>query len=211
MTDILKKARKGGSVTVVNLVFDFRSEINNAGKKWKLGVNDDAYPYIDLLIADRDEAIKTSGQATTDEAIAWFIKAGAGAVIVTEGARAIKYAAGKGIFAACPVQTLPVCEEVDKDLARYPERRGDTTGCGDNFAGGIITGLAKQLEGISRDKLLAPGKLDIVECIVHGAPAGGFACFTVGGTYYEKSPGEKREKLAPYIAAYREQIKQLLK
>jgi hypothetical protein len=33
-----------------------------------------------------------------------------------------------------------------------------------------------------------------------------FRYFTVGGTYYEKRRGEKREKLTPYIEAYRKQL-----
>jgi sugar/nucleoside kinase (ribokinase family) len=95
---------------------------------------------------------------------------------------------------------MPVCEEVNRELAHFPERKGDTTGCGDNFAGGIIAGIAEQLS-------LAPkGKIDLREACIPGTAAGGFACFTVGGTFYETYPGEKRERLAPYIASYRKQI-----
>ena len=35
----------------------------------------------------------------------------------------------------------------------------------------------------------------------------GFACFIVGGAYYEKEAGEKRRLLEPYIKAYRKQLK----
>ncbi|MHC6203756.1 carbohydrate kinase family protein [Breznakiellaceae bacterium SP9] len=200
LTEILKQARKNGAVTVVNLVYDYRSEISAPGKKWKLGIRDDAYPSIDVLIADHDEALKTSGCSSSADAAAWFLSQGTGAVLITEGAKAIRIAAGKGICKPLETQTLPVSELVNRDLAAHPERRGDTTGCGDNFAGGIIAGIAEQLAFTSR------GNIDLREACIPGTTAGGFACFTVGGTFYETYPGEKREKLVPYIAAYRKQI-----
>ncbi|MFP3040513.1 carbohydrate kinase family protein [Treponema primitia] len=204
LTGLLKRARENGAVTVVNLVYDYRSEINTPGRKWKLGTGDDAYPSIDVLIADRDEALKTSGCSSSEDATAWFLSRGTGAVLITEGARSIRIAAGKGVCNPLETQTLPVCEEVNRELADFPERRGDTTGCGDNFAGGIIAGIAEQLA-------LAPrGKIDLREACILGTAAGGFACFTVGGVFYETYPGEKRERLAPYIASYRKQISGLL-
>jgi sugar/nucleoside kinase (ribokinase family) len=202
LTGLLKRARHNGGVTVVNLVYDYRSEIAAPGKKWKLGVLDDAYPHIDILIADRDEALKTSGCSSADEAIRWFLARGTGAALVTEGSRDIRLAAGRGVFAPLDLQVMPVCEEVNQELARFPERRGDTTGCGDNFAGGIIAGLAEQLAVLPR------GKADLRECAVLGTAAGGFACFTIGGTYYETRAGEKRERLEPYVAAYRKQLEE---
>jgi sugar/nucleoside kinase (ribokinase family) len=203
LTELLNRARKNGAVTVVNLVYDYRSEISAPGQKWKLGIKDDAYPAIDILIADKEEALKTSGCSSPEDAITWFLSRGTGAVLITEGARFIRIAAGKGICTPLETQTLPVCEEVNTELAAFPERKGDTTGCGDNFAGGIIAGIAEQLACISR------GKIDLREACIMGTAAGGFACFTVGGTFYETYPGEKREKLAPYIAAYRKQIGEL--
>jgi sugar/nucleoside kinase (ribokinase family) len=200
LTEILLRARNGGAVTVVNLVYDYRSEISAPGQKWKLGIRDDAYPSIDVLIADHDEALKTSGCSSSADAAAWFLSRGTGAVLITEGARAIRIAAGKGICRPLESQTLPVSEAVNRDLAAHPERRGDTTGCGDNFAGGIIAGIAEQLA------VTAKGNIDLREACIPGTAAGGFACFTVGGTFYETYPGEKQEKLAPYIAAYRKQI-----
>ncbi|MCL2069909.1 MAG: carbohydrate kinase family protein [Treponema sp.] len=198
LTELLKPAREAGVITVVNLVYDFLGDISAPGKKWKLGAGDDAYPLIDILLADKDEALKTSGAATVEESIQWFISQGTGAVIVTEGAQPIKLAAKKGIFPPMGITAMPVCEEAVRELAAHPERRGDTTGCGDNFVGGVVVSLAEQLgSGVSK------GKLDLRECVVHGAAAGGFACFIVGGTYYESRPGEKRERIAHYVDAYR--------
>jgi sugar/nucleoside kinase (ribokinase family) len=201
LTELLKKAK--GAVTVVNLVYDFRSEYAAPGKKWKLGIRDDAYPYIDVLIADRDEVLKTSGQGSPEEAAAWLLSRGVGAVVITEGARPVRLAAGKGLFAPRELSALPVCDRVNQELALPREPAGDTTGCGDNFAGGIIAGIAEQLGAFSR------GSLDLREACIPAVAAGGFACFTVGGTYYESHPGEKQKKLEPYIKAYGKQLGEL--
>ncbi|MDR1411672.1 MAG: carbohydrate kinase family protein [Spirochaetaceae bacterium] len=198
---LLEQSAGHGAATVVNLVYDFRGENTAPGGKWKLGVNDDAYPLIDLLIADREEALRTSGCSSTEEAASWFLGRGTGAVIITDGARPVILAAGKkGLFAPLPLQALPVSEKINQDLAAYPERRGDTTGCGDNLAGGVIAGMAEQLSLAKR------GAADLRECAAMGIVSGGFACFTVGGTCYESREGEKRALLEPYLAAYRRQI-----
>jgi sugar/nucleoside kinase (ribokinase family) len=121
-------------------------------------------------------------------------------VLITEGARPIKLAAGKGLCSPLDLQTLPVCEAINRDLADFPERRGDTTGCGDNFAGGVIAGIAEQLA-------LAPrGKIDLREACILGTVAGGFTCFTVGGAFYETYAGEKRGRMSSYVDSYHKQI-----
>jgi sugar/nucleoside kinase (ribokinase family) len=201
LTGLLKKAKHRGATTVVNLVYDFRSELSSPGKKWKLGTGDDAYEYIDLLVADREEALKTSGAADTEAAIASFLAAGVGAVVVTEGSRNVRLASRGGLFAPLEKQSLPVSVAVNEELREHPERRGDTTGCGDNFAGGLLVSVMEQLAA-------APvGRLDLVEACIWAIASGGFACFTIGGTYYESRPGEKRARLEPYVEGYRRQLK----
>ncbi|MDR2942493.1 MAG: carbohydrate kinase family protein [Treponema sp.] len=201
LTSLLKRAKGNGACTVVNLVYDFHSELKLPGEKWKLGANDDAYQYIDILLADKDEALKTSGAADIDSAVLWFLNQGTRAVIVTEGSRAVTLAAEKGVFKPLEIKSMPVCEEIDRELALHPERRGDTTGCGDNFAGGVIASLAGQLASSS--------KPDIRECAVQGITAGGFACFTFGGSFLESLPGEKFKLLKHYEKAYRKQIAEI--
>ena len=210
LTELLKRARKNGALTEVNLVYDYRSEIENPGKKWKLGINDDAYPYIDLLIADQEEALKTSGEDSVEKAAAWFIKNGCGAVVITRGRQPLvlhaggsvpqeSEKAGSAFFKKTDLLYLPVCEEVNRELAAYPEKRGDTTGCGDNFTGQVIAELASAIASGS-------STIDLREICIPAVAAGGFACFIVGGTYYEKEKGEKQRLLEPYINAYREQL-----
>jgi sugar/nucleoside kinase (ribokinase family) len=199
LTELLKKAKQQKALTLVNLVFDYRSEQAAPGEKWKLGKNDDAYSCIDLLIADKDEAIKTSGCLSMDDALNWFLKRGCGAAIITDGSRSIRFAASKDPFIIFKPQILPVNEAIDRELAANPGRRGDTTGCGDNFTGGVIAGIAKQLGEYG------PEKLNLQEACVSGIAAGGFACFTIGGVFYENQPGEKMELLKPFIEKYRKE------
>ncbi|MDR1142762.1 MAG: carbohydrate kinase family protein [Spirochaetaceae bacterium] len=213
LTPLLKKARRRGAVTEVNLVYDYRSELENPGQKWRLGLQDDAYSYIDLLLADQEEALKTSGKPAVQEAAAWFLEQGCGAAVITRGRkpllfcaasgtaqRAGVFGAGRSLFQKAGLTALPVCEKVNRELAACPERRGDTTGCGDNFTGQVIAGLAKALAAGQESGI------DLREICIPAVAAGGFCCFTVGGTYYEKEQGEKRRLLEPYISAYRSQL-----
>ena len=210
LAELLKRSRKNGTLTEVNLVYDFRNETENPGQKWRLGIKDDAYPYIDLLLADQEEALKTSGKDSVEKAAIWFLEQGCGAVIITRGRKPLLLCAGGSSFGTgrapsvafkkTELTYLPVCEEVDKELAAHPERRGDTTGCGDNFAGQIIAGLAEAMASGKRNGL------DLREICIPAVAAGGFACFIIGGTYYEREAGEKRRLLESYIKTYREQL-----
>jgi sugar/nucleoside kinase (ribokinase family) len=202
LTELLKRSRKSGAVTEVNLVYDYRSEIESPGQKWKLGRNDDAYPYIDLLLADWEEAVKTSGKTSAKEAVAWFLDQGCGAVVITHGRQPVLLCAGPDslLFTKTGLISLPVCEAINQELAEHPEWRGDTTGCGDNFAGQIIVEIAETITAGKQNGI------DLREICIPATAAGGFACFIMGGVYYEKEPGEKRRLLEPYIAAYRKQL-----
>ena len=212
LTELLKRSGNCGAITEVNLVFDFRSEANNPGQKWKLGVKDDAYPFIDILIADQEEALKTSGKDSAENAALWFLDSGCGAVVITRGSKPVVLCAGSTgrLFKKTGLIYLPVCEEIDKTLANNPEKRGDTTGCGDNFAGQVIAELALAIasgEKDGSDNQDSPACLDLREICIPAVVAGGYACFIVGGTYYEKETGEKRQILEPFIKAYREQLR----
>jgi sugar/nucleoside kinase (ribokinase family) len=213
LTELLSRAKQKNACTIVNLVYDYRSSQKAPGKKWNLGKKDDAYPYIDLLVADKDEAVKTSGCSSIGKALQWFLDRGCGGVVITEGARPVHLGAGQGIFSPLTPQTIPVCEGINRELAAHPENRGDTTGCGDNFAGGIIAGLAEQLGTVKRNaegtkKLSAEGaQFNLREICIPGIVAGGYACFTLGGVFYETRPGEKQTLLAPFIEEYKAQLK----
>ena len=88
-------------------------------------------------------------------------------------------------------------ELVNEDLAKYPEKRGDTTGCGDNFAGGLLASIIMQLsEGA------AAGELDMRTAAAWADASGGFACFCLGGTYLERSKGDKYAQVKRYCDYY---------
>jgi len=96
---------------------------------------------------------------------------------------------------------LPVSAEVRRALASPSRPKGDTTGCGDNFAGGLLASIALQLEAGQKR-----GTLDIIDACSMAIVSGGFSCFYVGGTYLEAAPGEKRQKIKALYDLYRAQL-----
>lgn len=198
LTTLLKQAKAKGSITVVTTVFDFRNEKANPNKKWPLGESDESYKYIDLLITDFEEALRLSGKHNIDDALNFFKDNGASAVVVTNGPDSLRaFSTKNSLFYELDNLEMPVSEEVSKKLKEG--QKGDTTGCGDNFAGGVIAGLALQLQS---------GKtpIDLREALVWGVISGGYTCFYIGGTFFEKYPGEKYNLLLPYYKKYKQQI-----
>lgn len=216
LTELLRRCGNKGTpaLTVVNLVYDYPGETARPGEKWNLGRLDDAYPRISLLIADEKEALKTSGCPDPESALSWFLARGTEAAVITRGHLPLYLAsAGGKFFRPLSPRTLPVSALAGQELEARKIRGGppaDTTGCGDNFAGGLIAGLAEQLAAVPPGLFLdiPEGKLDLAAACVPAVAAGGFACFFPGGTYREAREGEKREKLLPYIAAYRKQVEE---
>ena len=195
LLELLKKAKDKKAVTIVNTVYDFLSEKNNPGKAWPLGCSVETYDYIDILITDMEEALRLSDRSSIDDAMDFFRKTGVGAVIVTHGANHVHYFSKGGLFIVSK-GSKPVSEKVGDILKQYPERAGDTTGCGDNFVGGIIASVAKQM-------ILHPDQqVDLEEAIDMGIVSGGYACFYHGGTFYEEYPGQKKELIKPYYQDY---------
>ncbi len=196
---ILRKAKKRGCITVVGTVYDFRNEKANPGSPWPLG-GIDAYSAIDVLITDAEEALHLTGASSITEAAHTFITYGVGALFITHGAKEILVWSRGDLFCAFPLTALPVSRYIDELLEQDPSLRKDTTGCGDNFVGGVIASLCLQL--LENPK----PPLDIREACAWAAASGGFTCTYHGGTYYETNPGEKREALASIVAAYRQQV-----
>jgi sugar/nucleoside kinase (ribokinase family) len=198
---LLDQAKRRGAFTVVNTVYDFRHQQENPSARWPLGSGDRSYPLIDLLIADVEEALRLSGEDSIDGALAFFQAKGVGAAIITNGAEDIALYAGAadsgaaGRFEPCPPTRMPVSRSVVEELRAHPELKGDTTGCGDNFAGGAIADIAMQLEGGAK-------RLDLRSAAARGAVCGGLACFQVGGVFFEDYPSQKREKVEDYLARY---------
>ncbi|MBQ9337457.1 MAG: carbohydrate kinase family protein [Lentisphaeria bacterium] len=201
LTALLKKAKDNGALTVVSTVFDFINEAKNPDGRWPMGDGDTAYKYIDLLLVDWDEAVRLTGETTLEGIHAFLAKSGISAYSITHGAKDFYVWSDGRIFKKTDLSVMPVSALVDADLAAHPEQRGDTTGCGDNFAGGFAASLIRQIsEGI------APGSCCLQDACAWAAASGGFACFCLGGTYVEQAPGDKRAKLQRYHDAYFTQI-----
>jgi sugar/nucleoside kinase (ribokinase family) len=198
LTELLTRAKANGCVTVVNTVYDFRNQKANPHKKWPMGKNDDSYSNIDLLITNHEEALRLSGKTKLKEAMKFFRDLGTGAFIVTNGTRNISmFARLNSIFRETELTEMPVSETISKELNKG--NSGDTTGCGDNFAGGVISSLVIQLQNNAT-------KIDLKEAAICGIISGGFSCFYMGGTFHQKEPGEKRQQITSYYEAYLKQI-----
>lgn len=197
LSQLLKKSREMGAITVVNTVYDFHNELENPGKRWPLGDSEESYKYIDLLIADREEAEHLSGKEDPTEAVNFFMEQGVSACIITNGTDDTTCQSNGKLFDQNRELKYPVSASLVKALRNHKE--GDTTGCGDNFVGGVLASMAWQLSEGKK-------KLDLEAAISWGTVSGGYGCFTVGGTLLEKNGGEKFKGIEPYYEQYRKQI-----
>jgi sugar/nucleoside kinase (ribokinase family) len=200
MTDLLARSKRNNCITLVNTVFDFRNEKINPETKWPLINNEVDYDKIDILIMDCEEALKISVQDSIEKAAIFFASAKVLSFIITNGASDLWAKSAGGLFEKTEMIQLPVSDKVISDLESMPELKGDTTGCGDNFTGGIIASVGWQIKSKSK------GQFDFIDAISWGVASDGFTCFTVGGTYMEKYPGEKREKVSELQKEYIKQI-----
>lgn len=201
LSAILEKSKGNDCITVVNTVFDFRSEKNNPGSPWPLGNTKKSFGLIDVLIMDREESLKISGKQSLEAAADFFVGSGVSAFIITNGANPLYAWSGGKCFSKLSLREFPISAKVTGDLRNNPELKGDTTGCGDNFAGGVISSIGMQMKN-------KHGELfDLREAVSWGVASGGFSCYTLGGTYLEKSPGEKLMLVKDLQQEYLRQIK----
>lgn len=197
--ELLQKSKVKNAITIVNTVYDNLNEKKDPNKAWPLGNSIKTYEYVDLLIADMEEALRLSGKDTIEEAMKFFKTAGLSGVIVTHGANPLYYFCDSSLLGSSE-GNMPVSEKIKNMVIQEPEKIGDTTGCGDNFAGGVISSIAEQL-------IESPNNpIDIKKALAMGTVSGGFACLYHGGTYYEKYPGEKKELMKPIYQEYLKQI-----
>jgi len=198
---LLKKGKKSGCLNFVNTVYDFRNQNLNPDKPWPIVGEEIDFKLIDLLIADIEEAQKISGKKSKEEAIAYFSEKGVQSVIITHGAEdLICYSDGQ-FFMERGVFTLPVSESAGSQMRRFPiDPMADTTGCGDNFAGGVYASTALQLQNHRKIKP------SLKQSAAWGVVSGGFAGLYQGGVYYELKQDEKLEKIKVLFEEYKQQI-----
>ncbi|MBK5247552.1 MAG: carbohydrate kinase family protein [Peptostreptococcaceae bacterium] len=199
---VLKRAKKSKCITVVGTVYDFRNEKKSPHTQWPLGKTS-SYKNIDLLIADEQEAIRLSGKADLQEAAHILISYGVGALIITRGALDMIVYSGGSLINPCALTTLPVSHYMDELIINYPPMKKDTTGCGDNFVGGVLVALAKHQ--LKKDNTL----VNMRDVCAYGAASGGLTLTYHGGTYHEQMPGEKAALLQPIVEAYFQTVGEL--
>ena len=199
LPDLLRKGKERNCITIVNTVYDFRNEKKSAGKPWHLGSRDDSFRFTDLLIMDWEEAQRISGTATAGEAIDFFTRKGVASFIITNGPEPVWLYADGSLFTRTAPMQMPVSQRILNEIRTGNMTGGDTTGCGDNFAGGVIAALADQLSEKQK------GTLDLQQACAWGIVAGGYTCSYLGGTFLEQHTGEKYNLLLPYFREYIEQ------
>jgi sugar/nucleoside kinase (ribokinase family) len=119
---VLAGARAAGATTSLDTNWD------PAGT-WGADFFTEVLAQTDLLLPNEAEAERLAGVATLPEAVASLTKAG-GRIVVKLGARGALYADGPRRYVATPPPMTPV----------------DTTGAGDCFNAGLLTGLLRGLE-----------------------------------------------------------------
>lgn len=197
---LLKMGRDAGAINIVSTVFDFINEKKDPASRWPLGSGDRSYTLTDLLVTDREEALRLSGRSSLTPAGEFFIEKGLKAFVITQGAEDVYLYSSGARFRQTRPRYLPVSERVKREIREGKAACGDTTGCGDNFAGGVLASVAMQLGDDGT------GKPDLTEACAWGTASGGFACFSMGGAFPESEPGEKRKLLEDYFGNYLAQI-----
>jgi len=200
LTALVRRAKDQERITVLSTVYDSRNQHASASRRWPLGETDETYAHTDLLVTDQEEALRLSGTDSIDRACRFFIAKDTGAFIITRGSRPVVLFSRGGLFRRLEPTEIPVSREVERRLKSRTNPKGDTTGCGDNFVGGVLASMAAQLGGRPQ------GELDLKEAAAWGICSGGFACFYPGGTFEEHSPGEKLGQITGLLRAYRKQI-----
>jgi sugar/nucleoside kinase (ribokinase family) len=197
LTELLQQARGRGAFTVVTTVFDFLNEMRHPGGRWPLGRGASG-PLIDLLMMDHEEALRVTGTTQLEAALRELRASGVQAFLITAGPKPIELYAGEGSRFAPRTLQMPVSEAVGANLDAC--RQGDTTGCGDNFAGGVLFDIAMQLH----EQPQAP--LDLIRAAAVGICAGGSARFQLGGLAREAQPGAKLAQIRELYGAYCHQM-----
>jgi len=200
LTELLEKAKYHNCITLVNTVYDFRNEKRNPGKPWPLIKSINHLKLIDILIMDAEESMKISGQPNINLAADFLKEVKVPCFIITNGANDLLAWSGGGLFRRTELIQLPVSEKVKAKLNSNNILKGDTTGCGDNFVGGVIASLAWQI------KTKKKGSFDLIEAISWGIASGGFCCFYMGGVYNEMFSGEKKIIIQEIQAEYLGQL-----
>jgi sugar/nucleoside kinase (ribokinase family) len=126
---VLRKAKEMGKTTVLDTAWDAKG-------RW-MSVLRPCMPYIDYFLPSMDEAVMLSGKKDPMEICGIFLEMGAKNVVIKNGE--------DGCFVHEEGKVMPVLP--------YKCNAIDTTGAGDSFCAGFITGLIKGLDIVECGKL----------------------------------------------------------
>lgn len=129
--EVLRRAQASGAVTSLDMLGMPDADFDH--------LFGPCLPHLDYFLPNEDDIVMVSGRPDQDDAIAWLIDHGVGAVVVTIGAEGARYVAANGDTASVPAHPIEVV---------------DTTGCGDAFSAGFICGL---VEGRSPEDAMKVG------------------------------------------------------
>ena len=119
LTVILKRAKEAGAITIADLVLD-RADCALA----EIGT---ALSHLDYIVPSIDEARHFSGKSELPDIADAFLAYGVGAVVIKLGA--------EGAYAKLGAE--------EYRAPAFASRVVDTTGAGDNFMAGFISGLVR--------------------------------------------------------------------
>ncbi|MDB5102439.1 MAG: PfkB domain protein [Fibrobacteres bacterium] len=209
LPSMLQKSRRRGALTLVSLVHDSAAEKAAPGAPWPMGEGE-AFPFIDLLVADEGEIRGLAGLAgegsparSLEACVESLIARGLTSIVATRGPDPVYYRSIGGIFGEAgghaPVHAGLAASVLDR--GRNP---GDTSGAGDNFLGGLMADIIHQIladdfypkgEAHVERELLEVSPLRLRRAVEFGNLAGGLACLQFGGIRLERTTGENLARI----------------
>ncbi len=124
--EALRRAKELGATTTLDII-----GVPGADVEAILGP---CFPYLDYFLPNDEDALMLSGTDTFSDAVKWFNDRGVGGTVITMGPNGALVTVGGNIEAQVPTYQVDVV---------------DTTGCGDAFSAGFITGLVEGLDPVA--------------------------------------------------------------
>ncbi|WRS26636.1 sugar kinase [Oscillospiraceae bacterium MB08-C2-2] len=159
LVPILRKAQQAGTITCADIMMELGASLEQVEK---------ALPYLDYMLPSLEEAAYYTGQETPSQMAQVLLEKGVGTVIIKMG--------GEGVF----VKNT----ELEVTLPAFAVPVVDTTGAGDNFVAGFISGLIDDLP--------------LLECVRRGNGCGAISVQQVGASAAVKS----KQQLLDFLAAH---------
>ena len=136
-SELLQSARLANTTTTLDLI-----GLPDVDHEAIFGL---CYPHIDYFLPNDEDALMLSGQESVEDAAAWFADRGVGATIISLGEHGVLVSNDSDPGIRIPAYDVNVV---------------DTTGCGDAFSAGFITGLVEGRDPMAAAELgVAAGSL----------------------------------------------------